>query len=126
MVGGYAVVFHGHHRTTKDLAVWVEADLDNATKLVAALREFGFDVPELSPDPFLKPKQIVRLGIPPAQIELHTSITGLVFGDCHPRRTEADEDGVMISWLCLSDLRVAKKAAGRPKDLADLDELPRT
>src|SRR5689334_16003927 len=48
VIGGHAVAFHGYPRATADLAVWVAVNQDNAIRLVAALREFGFDVPELT------------------------------------------------------------------------------
>ena len=42
IVGGYAVVAHGHPRYTKDLDVWVLVDQRNAERLVLALADFGF------------------------------------------------------------------------------------
>ncbi len=42
IVGGYALAAHGHPRYTKDLDVWVWTDPLNATRVVAALEEFGF------------------------------------------------------------------------------------
>lgn len=42
VVGGYAVNFHGHHRNTKDLDVWIATDPRNAESLSRALQRFGF------------------------------------------------------------------------------------
>ena len=36
-------------------------------------------------------------------------------------RVEAEVDGLLIPFLNLDDLKANKAAAGRPKDLADLD-----
>ena len=41
VVGGYAVGVHGRPRATKDLDVWVEASVDNAGRVLQALRDFG-------------------------------------------------------------------------------------
>src|SRR6187401_1628696 len=41
VLGGHAVAFHGHPRATKDLDVLVEADVDNAKRVYAALAAFG-------------------------------------------------------------------------------------
>jgi hypothetical protein len=41
VVGAYAVGVHGRPRATKDLDVWVEANPDNAPRVVRALRDFG-------------------------------------------------------------------------------------
>lgn len=48
LVGGYAVGYHGYVRATADMDVWIALNARNAGKAVAALREFGFDLPELS------------------------------------------------------------------------------
>ncbi len=60
LVGGYAVGYHGYPRATAGLDLWVRISPENAEKLVRVPREFGFDVPTLSADLFLKENQIVR------------------------------------------------------------------
>lgn len=49
VIGGYAVTYHGYPRTTGGLDLWVEQTEENATRIAEAVREFGFDVPELEP-----------------------------------------------------------------------------
>jgi hypothetical protein len=44
----------------------------NAEKVVAVLREYGFDLPEISPDIFLEEDKIIRMGIPPLRLEVTT------------------------------------------------------
>ena len=61
VIGGHAVAFHGYPRATADLDVWVAIKQEDALRVVAALKEFGFDVPELSPDLFLAPDKIIRM-----------------------------------------------------------------
>jgi hypothetical protein len=70
LIGGYAVGYHGYPRATGDMDVFVASHQENADKLVAALKEFGFDLPELSAELFLKENQVVRMGVPPLRIEL--------------------------------------------------------
>ena len=48
LVGGYAVGIHGYPRATVDLDVWVHATPDNAERVLAAVRAFGFNTPELN------------------------------------------------------------------------------
>ncbi len=88
---------------------------------VAALREFGF----LSANPKMlsTPNQIIRMGVPPLRLEILTSISGVDFGKCYGRRAQVDVDGLAIPVIQLEDLRINKRAAGRAKDLADLEEL---
>jgi tRNA nucleotidyltransferase/poly(A) polymerase len=42
IVGGDAVAFHGHPRSTRDIDIWVDATPENAARLGQSLREFGF------------------------------------------------------------------------------------
>jgi hypothetical protein len=49
LVGGYAVSIHGYVRATNDLDVWVKIGPENARRIDAALREFGFAGSSLSP-----------------------------------------------------------------------------
>lgn len=125
LVGGYAVAYHGYPRATADMDIWVRRSPGNAEKMVRVLREFGFDVPNLGPGLFLKDDQIVRMGVPPVQLEIFTSIPGVEFESCDRDRVEAQLDGVPVRLISLSALRANKRASGRHKDLSDLDHLPR-
>jgi hypothetical protein len=124
LVGGYAVGLHGYPRATVDLDVWVRAAPDNAERIVQALRAFGFDLPALEPQLFLDPRRIVRFGTPPFRIEVMTSIDGVDYDTCRRRASVFEVDGVSIPVISLDDLKTNKRAAGRNKDLADLDNLP--
>jgi len=124
LVGGYAVGLHGYPRATIDLDVWVQPTPVNAERILQALREFGFAVPVLEPTLFIDPSSIVRFGVPPFRIEVMTSIDGVEFDTCLARAVEFDLDGVRVPVISLADLKVNKRAAGRHKDLADLENLP--
>ena len=124
VVGGYAVAFHGHPRATADIDLWIPRREQTAHQLVTVLRAFGFDVPELSPDVFLRPDQVIRLGTPPLRIELLTTIAGVEFEGCYVRAVKTTFDGVDVRLIGLDDLKTNKRAAGRHQDLADLEHLP--
>lgn len=124
LVGGYAVGLHGYPRATVDLDVWVRASADNAERVVQALRAFGFDLPALEPRLFLDPRSIVRFGTPPFRIEIMTSIDGVDYDTCRRRSPVFDVEGLPVPVISLDDLKTNKRAAGRNKDLADLDNLP--
>ena len=124
LVGGYAVAYHGYPRATADLDVWISLNPINAEKTVAALREFGFDLPDLRPEIFLQEQKIIRLGRPPLRIEIATSISGVAFADCYRARLVTQLDDVAVNLIDLEHLKVNKRAAGRHKDLDDLENLP--
>jgi hypothetical protein len=124
LIGGYAVNYHGYPRATADMDIWVAVHPANADRIVAALKEFGFDLPELSPELFLRPWQIIRLGVPPVRIEIATTISGVDFAECYVQRVQDTLDGVPVSLIGLDHLKRNKKVSGRHQDLADLEHLP--
>lgn len=124
LIGGYAVGFHGYPRATADMDIWVAIHPENANKIVTVLKEFGFDLPELSPQLFLQEKQIIRMGVPPIKLEICTSISGVEFDSCYKNRIVAELDGMEVNVIGLNDLKANKKASGRSKDITDLEKLP--
>jgi hypothetical protein len=124
LIGGYAVNYHGYPRATADMDIWIAVHPANADRVVAALKEFGFDLPDLSPELFLRQWQIIRLGIPPVRIEIATTISGVDFAECYAERVKDTLDGVAVSLISLKHLKLNKKASGRHQDLADLEHLP--
>ena len=124
LIGGYAVGFHGYPRATADMDIWVAIHPENAERLVAVLKEFGFNLPELSPQLFLQEEKIIRMGVPPVRLEICTSISGVGFEACYEKRIVADLDGAEVNLISLDDLKTNKKASGRSEDITDLEKLP--
>ena len=54
LIGGYAVGYYGYPRATNDIDVWVGVKPDNALRIMAVLREFGFAASELSTTMFCR------------------------------------------------------------------------
>lgn len=125
LIGGYAVGYYGYVRATADMDVWVPRERENAQRLVSALAEFGFDLPDLTPDLFMEEGRIVRMGLPPMRIEIQTSISGVEFDPCYEERLVVEWDDLTVSLISLDRLVENKKAAGRLKDLTDLEFLGR-
>jgi hypothetical protein len=124
IIGGYAVGYHGYPRATGDLDIWVAIERLNAEKLVSVLHEFGFDLPDVSPELFLEENKIVRMGLPPVRIELVTTISGVSFKECYAERIQDTVDGIAVNLIGLQKLKDNKRASGRYKDLNDLENLP--
>ena len=124
LVGGYAVGHYGYPRATGDLDIWVAVHDRNVAALVSALREFGFDVPELTPLLFQQPRRVIRMGVPPVRIEILTGIDGVAFEECYSRRQIVEIDGIGVDVISLEDLKTNKRAVGRHQDFDDLENLP--
>jgi len=124
LIGGYAVGYHGYPRSTNDMDIWIAIDPKTAEQMVLALKEFGFDTPQLSKELFLKEKSIIRMGIAPMRIEILTTISGVNFEECFQQRIVDEIDGIEVNVISLKQLKINKKASGRHKDLDDFENLP--
>jgi hypothetical protein len=124
LVGGFAVNHYGYHRFTEDIDFWIAVSDQNFERLLAAVRLFfGEDLAGLDMT-FLKQNESLFLGGVPNKIEVFQNASGLKFDEAYPRRVETTLEGLPVKVICLSDLKTNKRASGRNKDLADLDNLP--
>jgi len=123
LIGGYAVCYHGYYRNTNDIDFWIAVHPDNARKMATVIKEFGFDVPELSEELFLNKGRVIRMGMPPTRIEVLTEISACDFAECYGRRVEAALDGIPVKLISLPDLIKNKIKSGRLKDLDDVQNL---
>lgn len=122
LVGGYALAAYGHPRYTGDIDFWVSLAPANLKRLLAALDQFGFGSLGLKAEDF-QADSVVQLGFPPQRIDLLSGIDGVRFDDCWGRRSTVNIDGVPLHLIGLEDFKTNKRAAGRAKDLADLEAL---
>jgi hypothetical protein len=123
IVGGYAVAFHGFVRATKDIDVLFHDTPDNIECLMAALVNFGIPKAAMDKKLFSNPGQIVRLGTPPLMIELINAVGGVTFEEIWKSKISGQYGDVKVFFISRDDLLKSKKAAGRPQDLRDIEEL---
>ena len=124
VVGAYAVGVHGRPRATKDLDVWVEPSVENAPKVMRALRDFGAPLMGLTEKDLSTPDAGLQIGIEPLRIDVLTKISGVSFEEAWPARANASfGEGVRCPVIGIDALIANKRAAGRPQDLADVAAL---
>lgn len=134
VIGGLAVVAHGHPRTTGDVDILAALNRTNLKRLAAALRELearlaGMDAHLLGIDVY--DPAVLGNG---ANFTLETAAGGLDFfsevpgqapyADLKRRAIAVDlGQGLTIRVVGLDDLIRMKAAAGRPEDLSDIAAL---
>ena len=126
VVGAHAMALHGVPRGTQDLDVWVEPSVANAERVWQALSSFGAPLGALglTREDFHAPDTVVQFGLPPQRIDVLTSISGIAdFSAAWTERREVELSGRAVPVLGRAHLVANKRAAARPKDLADLDAL---
>jgi hypothetical protein len=125
IVGGYALAAHGHPRYTKDLDVWVWIGTENSQRIIAAIEAFGFGDLGLTAADFQDPEVMVQLGHEPQRIDILTFASGLHFSDAYENRVYITIGNVQVPFISVDDLRTNKLATGRPRDIADVADLPK-
>jgi hypothetical protein len=138
VVGGLAVVAHGHVRFTADLDLLLDLDPQNLKKALAALRGLGYrprlPVPaEDFNDPDIRERWVREMNLevfslfsdqhPATEIDLFAS-DPLGFNAAFERALRMEvAQGVEATIVSLPDLLKLKRAAGRPQDLLDIEKL---
>ena len=131
VIGGLAVISHGHVRATLDLDICYARTPENLERLVRALAPVHPKLRGAPPElPFFWDVQTLRNGLnftlttTIGDIDALGEVTGLGgYGDIALRADVIDLYGANVRILSLTDLIRAKAAAGRAKDLIDLEAL---
>ena len=123
VVGAYALAFYGAPRYTGDIDLLVKPELGNANLIIDTLNEFGFESLGLNADNFTKENQVIQLGMPPARIDLLTSIRGVAWEEADAGKIAGSCGGVDVYFVGREQFVINKKVTGRQKDLADLESL---
>jgi len=125
LVGGYAVILHGYNRTTGDIDVWINPTKANYDKLLLAFDQFQMPIFDMSEKKFLaiEDYDVFSFGLPPNAIDLMTSVKGLDFESAYENSYIHEFDDLDVRVVQYDDLISAKKAAGRPRDVNDVERL---
>ena len=123
VVGAFALAFHSEPRFTGDLDILIRRTPNNAARILEALRAFGFASLAITSEDLMSEGKVIQLGIRPNRIDLLNSLTGVDVEVVWQKRTPGDLDGVPLHYIDLESFRINKLAAGRDKDLEDLQRL---
>ena len=123
IVGAYALAHHGRPRATGDLDVWIDPTPLNAPRVMRALAAFGAPLDQISETDFARPGVVFQIGVPPGRIDILTELTGLTFGGAWPTRVSGKFGDLMVDFLGRDEFIRNKRATGRLKDLADIEDL---
>lgn len=104
IVGAHALAAHGLPRATGDLDIWVPLH-------------------DLTEEDLVRPGTVFQIGVVPNRIDILTEISGVTFDEAWTKRESFDVEQQRLPFLSRADLAANKRAAGRPKDLADLAAL---
>ncbi|HAM36967.1 MAG TPA: hypothetical protein DEB40_07035 [Elusimicrobia bacterium] len=122
IVGAFDLAFLGSPRYTGDMDVWIRPTAPNARALLRAIEDFGLKSLALAEQDVLSGK-IIQMGYPPVRIDLLTLLDGLTADEIWASRQKGPLGGHTVNYMGRAAFVKNKRAAGRQKDLADLEAL---
>ena len=123
IVGAHALALHGAPRFTGDLDIFVRPTEDNGHRLLAAITAFGFPTALISPADIVAGIKVVEMGVPPVQIHVMSHIDGVSWDEVWRSRQSGQFGSQLVAFIGREAFLLNKRAAGRPKDLADVEAL---
>lgn len=132
LIGGLALNAWGVIRGTKDVDIVADPDPDNLGRIADVVVEVGGQVQ--TRDAFVSSRfSIVALLAEGERVQIDTALGALdvvqglpgvpSYAELSARAQEAEIVGVSLALCSLDDLKAMKRAAGRTRDLADLEDL---
>ena len=120
IVGAFSLAFLGYPRATGDIDFWIRPTASNAEAVLRTLEDFGFKSLAISKDDVLSGK-VIQLGYPPVRIDLLTKLDGVTAEEIWAKRQAGSFGDHAVCYLDKATFMKNKRAAGRSKDLADLE-----
>lgn len=123
IVGAYAVAFYAIPRYTKDIDILVDTEIENASRIINSLKEFGFKNLKLTEKDFCEKNIIVQLGYEPVRVDIMTSIDGCNFKEVWNGKRVSMYGKHKAFFIGISELIKNKKISTREQDKIDLKVL---
>ncbi len=119
-IGKFGAILYGYPGTTQDIDIFPFKDRTNCERLVAALKELGFDLNKELEEAILAGKDFIQIRGGPFPIDIVFAPDGIKsFEDA--RKHSQIINGIFFC-ASIDDIIASKKATGRQRDK---EELPR-
>jgi predicted nucleotidyltransferase len=123
IIGATAFPVHGYSRATLDIDIFIKPEEENARRTLKALKEFGYDVADITIDDLLTKKVLIRQYL--IEADIHPIVKGVTFEKVWENKVKARFGKTFVWFASLDDLITMKQAASRTKDMEDLKYLRR-
>jgi hypothetical protein len=119
-IGKGGAILLGYPAATQDVDLFPRKSPDNGRRIVAALGEIGFALSDADKSDVVNGKDFIQLSAGPFDVDLVFAPDGIESFDAAARNAVRIENFTVMS---IADIIASKRAAGRKRDLAELDLL---
>lgn len=123
VVGAHALAFHGAPRFTGGLDIFVRPTASNGERVLSAIQAFGFPAEAVTSADVASGGKVIQLGVAAVQINAMSAIDGVSWAEVRDTRESGALGPHEVPFIGREAFLRNKRAAGRPKDLADVDAL---
>ena len=118
VIGATAFPVHGYARATLDIDIFIRPEPGNADRTWQALKDFGYDMTDVSVHDLLAKKLLIRQYT--LEVDVHPFAAGVTFEEVWKHKVKARLGRTTAYFASLADLIKMKRAANRAKDREDL------
>ncbi|MBI2752874.1 MAG: hypothetical protein HYX46_05090 [Betaproteobacteria bacterium] len=119
-IGKGGAILLGYPGATQDVDLFPRKSADNGRSIVAALEEIGFTLSAADRADIVSGKDFVQISSGPFDVDLVFAPDGIESYDAAARNSVRVEN---FPVMAIADIIASKRAAGRKRDLAEIDLL---
>lgn len=119
-IGKGGAILLGYPGATQDVDLFPRKSEENGRRIVSALEELGFDLSAKDKAEIVAGRDFVQIVSGPFDVDLVFAPDGIESYDVAAKRAERIENFPVMS---IADIIASKRAAGRKRDLVELDLL---
>ncbi len=121
IIGATAFPVYGYARATLDIDIFVRPELENIKRVKSALMTFGYDLTDISHEDLLENKLLIRQYM--VETDIHPFVKGATFEEIWGTKIKSKFGDTDVFFPSLDKMIKMKEAAGRAKDIEDLQYL---
>ena len=118
IIGATAFPIHGYSRSALDVDIFIRPTKSNTVQAWNALKEFGYDMTDVSVEEMITKKILIRQYA--LETYIHPFVKGVNYDEVNKHKVKGKIGKTTSSFASLDDLIKMKNAAARPKDIDDL------
>lgn len=121
--GGVAYSVYARARYTADIDIVLFPKKENIQSFIQVFEEFGFPLKSHDPQQFIEERILLRVGAEPSIVDVMNFFDGVPMNELFEKVEHITLEDLAIPFVSREHLILNKLEVGRPRDIADVEEL---